>query len=348
MKAACCNEAMLRRVLLGIASLFLPGLGQAAVGQMRWAIGWAAAVPVVALLAFATPWAFYAALGLRLASAAHAFVSKAAGRDAISFQPAFFIVAGVAVVAFVGIRVAVPGYTLPSSSMCPTLEVGDHVFLDRLSPLWHPYERGEVVAFHYPCEPKESYLKRIVALGGDTVEVRCNVLYLNGTAVPNTLVDAHCQYQDRVEGRWLPKDCSRYQEVLEGHAHDALHDPDRPARDRRAANLGDVRDFPSRNNPFPPSCRNASFDQRGKSGPQQPQGTLVETKPPDRAAPCEPQLHYVVPAHAVFVLGDNRANSNDSRSWGVFGDDQIIGRTSGVWLAVGANGIDWSRIGAVR
>lgn len=73
--------------------------------------------------------------------------------------------------------------------MEPTLEVGDRFVLDKLSLRWRPPERGEVVCFRAPPPlsreygEKACFVKRVVAVGGDTVQVRRGALYVNGARV---------------------------------------------------------------------------------------------------------------------------------------------------------------------
>ena len=73
-------------------------------------------------------------------------------------------------------------YTIPSGSMIPTLAVGDYIFINKLAyGLWNPFSgrqglnwggpsRGDVIVFDYPCDEKD-YIKRVVAVAGDDVEV---------------------------------------------------------------------------------------------------------------------------------------------------------------------------------
>src|SRR6187455_581851 len=61
-------------------------------------------------------------------------------------------------------------YVIPSESMQPTLEVGDHVYVNRLAYRFGPPERGEIVVFDHPQQHGTDLIKRVVALGGDHVE----------------------------------------------------------------------------------------------------------------------------------------------------------------------------------
>lgn len=71
-------------------------------------------------------------------------------------------------------------FYIPSPSMEPTLYPGDRIIVSRLAYRFTEPQVGDVVVFKYPLDPRRDYIKRLVAVGGDTVEVRNNVLYVNG------------------------------------------------------------------------------------------------------------------------------------------------------------------------
>jgi signal peptidase I len=106
-------------------------------------------------------------------------------------------VAAAVVLAFVVRAVAVEAYRIPSSSMAPTLLAGDHVLVSKLAygvrvPLTRarlggqPPRRGDVVVFESPRAPHEDLVKRVVGLPGDVVELRDEVLWVNGVPQPRT------------------------------------------------------------------------------------------------------------------------------------------------------------------
>jgi signal peptidase I len=220
----------------------------------------------------------------------------------------------------------VEAFKITSSSMYPTLQIGDHALVDKVTRYFHAPGRGDVVVFVYPCEPSRDFVKRVAAVGGDTVEMRCNVLYVNGEPTPTTLVDEHGAYQDYDEltDHWMNRTCSAYRETVDGHAYEIYDDPERPTR---GASPG-MRDFPKRGD-SPPSCGRS---MESASAQDQTLGKLVETKSEDTAKPCDPQLDFVVPDGELFVLGDNRYNSNDSRIWGTVPLANVKGLVRTIWL----------------
>jgi signal peptidase I len=345
---AACSHAMKygRGALALLVNLVLgPGTGVAAAGRTRRAFVWAGASVLAVLLMVISLWATIAVLAILVGSSLDAAVAgMRSPRPLRVFDtPVATIVVLEIVVAVAAHQWVVEAFKVPSSSMYPTVVIGDHLMIDKLTPRVRAIERGEVIVFDYPCDAGRRYLKRVVAVGGDTVEIRCNVEWVNGVAVPSTRVAGECSYDDYDEGndQWTPRTCSRYTEMLGGHDYDTFHDPERPARDAESPRAGDNRDFPPLGHTDPPACQ-----ERERSAAPQVLGTVVATK--DGAPACETQLHYVVPPDHLFVLGDNRNNSNDSRVWGSVPVASVKGRVLGVWLSTNPAYRWWSRIGAVH
>ena len=73
-------------------------------------------------------------------------------------------------------------FQVQQDSMDRTFAPGDYVLVDRLSHLWSPYARGQVVVFQAPASTdlKEPLIKRVIGVGGDTVEVRDGQVFVNG------------------------------------------------------------------------------------------------------------------------------------------------------------------------
>ena len=73
-------------------------------------------------------------------------------------------------------------FRVEQHSMERTFEEGQYVLVDRLSHLWSPYARGQVVVFHDAGYP-EPLIKRVIGVGGDTVEIHDGQVFINGTAL---------------------------------------------------------------------------------------------------------------------------------------------------------------------
>lgn len=110
-------------------------------------------------------------------------------------------------------------FNIPSGSMIPTLLVGDYLFVSKFSygysrfsvpfglgpfegrVFYDPPERGDVAVFKLPRDNSTDYIKRIVGMPGDQIQVRNSVLYINGEAVPRERVG---QYVPRDGGAGTP------------------------------------------------------------------------------------------------------------------------------------------------
>lgn len=101
----------------------------------------------------------------------------------------------VALIAIIIRSFIVAPFKIPSSSMVPTLAIGDYIFVERYAyGLRIPFtdyqffpkapERGDVVVFDYPMDRSKDYIKRIIGLPGDEIRYEKNKLYINGKEMP--------------------------------------------------------------------------------------------------------------------------------------------------------------------
>jgi signal peptidase I len=201
---------------------------------------------------------------------------------------------GVAVLIALFLRAfVVEAFKIPSGSMIPTLQVGDHIFVNKFiygvrvpftnikfGMEYRKPKRGEVIVFIYPKEPDKDFIKRIIAVEGDTVVVRDNAVIVNGKPIPREHLNQDCHYQDYVEeaGRWEERHCEAWRETMDGQSYITVFNQNEP-----------VRSWPS----------------------------------------------VTVPPHHVFVMGDNRDNSHDSRFWGYVPFDKIKGKAMVIWFSAG-------------
>jgi len=80
------------------------------------------------------------------------------------------------------------------TSMLPRLEDSDRLFINKFVYHFTAIERGDVVVFHYPRDPEKSYIKRVIALPGDTIRIDHGRVYVNGSLVHEPYVPP--QYRD--------------------------------------------------------------------------------------------------------------------------------------------------------
>ncbi len=248
------------------------GLGHFYLGQTRRAVLWLVLAPAASLLgalvvlafedspnlgvAFAT-WIVGVVVAWLLVIVDVAFVRAARMRRTSWLKVAFFWIVGIVVVgaARVAIRVLLTPYKIPARSMQPTLLVGDHFFTNKFAFHSRGPKRGEVIVFRFPGDPSYDFVKRTIALGGDSLEVKNGHPWINGWEVPScTIGKAELPSADGVSELGEVR-----LEFLDGEAYLTFFADD--------------------------------VSQSGLEGP------------------------YVVAPNEVWVLGDNRNNSRDSRYW---------------------------------
>jgi signal peptidase I len=95
------------------------------------------------------------------------------------------------------------------TSMMPSLEDQERIFVNKFVYRLEPIERGDVVVFRYPRDPSKSYIKRVIGMAGDQIRIDNGQVYVNGKALdeayvpseytdersyPNLVVPAHCYF----------------------------------------------------------------------------------------------------------------------------------------------------------
>ncbi|MFN2150633.1 MAG: signal peptidase I [Anaerolineales bacterium] len=102
------------------------------------------------------------------------------------------------VVLFVAINAISARIRVDGSSMVPTLNDGEFVMVNRLAYKFGSPKHGDVVVFHYPRDPQQEYIKRIIGLPGDTVEISNGHVYVNG----QQLIEPYIAAAPRSQGEW--------------------------------------------------------------------------------------------------------------------------------------------------
>ncbi|BAK67153.1 signal peptidase I [Sphingobium sp. SYK-6] len=208
-------------------------------------------------------------------------------------------------------------FNIPSESMQPRLLIGDYLLVSkwpygysRYSFPFHPDlfegrimgsdpERGDVVVFASPRNPREDWIKRVIGLPGDTVQVREGTVYLNGQPVPRRRVD------DLV----IPVTANMTS----------------AARNERALSPCFRSDFEFTDPKGDAFCRYPRFRETLPNGKSYEVLDLIDSAADNTGV-------YVVPEDHVFVMGDNRDRSADSRipqeegGVGALPIDHLIGR----------------------
>ena len=104
-----------------------------------------------------------------------------------------------AAILFLGINAVSARVRVDGFSMLPTLEDGEFVLVSKLNYKFGDAERGDIIVFHYPMDPEQELIKRVIGLPGDTVSVQSGVVSVNGLALNEPYIAATPAYS----GEWI-------------------------------------------------------------------------------------------------------------------------------------------------
>jgi signal peptidase I len=93
------------------------------------------------------------------------------------------------------------------TSMMPRLENHDRLFINKFVYHFEAIDRGDVVVFHYPLDPSKSYIKRVIGLPGDRIQIIRGHVWLNGKLLREPYVPARYRDNDSMAAMIVPKDC---------------------------------------------------------------------------------------------------------------------------------------------
>ncbi len=94
-------------------------------------------------------------------------------------------------------------FRIEGSSMMPTMQEGEYILINKLAYWIDQPERGDIVVLHYPRDPSRDFIKRVIALEGDSVSVRDRQVYVNEVLLNEPYINAPPSYS----GEWVvPED----------------------------------------------------------------------------------------------------------------------------------------------
>lgn len=100
------------------------------------------------------------------------------------------------------VNLATARFIVDGPSMQPNFYTGQYLIVSRLNYLFGSPERGDIIVFHYPNDPDEDYIKRVIGLPGDVVEIRDTLVYVNGEALDEPYINEACDANHCRDNRW--------------------------------------------------------------------------------------------------------------------------------------------------
>lgn len=207
----------------------------------------------------------------------------------------------------------VESYRIPTGSMENTLLAGDFLFVNKYVygakvpftdyrlPRVDSVKRGDVIVFKFPKDRSLNYIKRCVAISGDTLEIRDQMLYVNGKPTP---LPEHAQFI----GQKMPAGAADFQ-IFPGFSN-FNKDHYGPLRIPRR---GDVIGLTAKTYQLYSSL-------------VADEGHDISLRGDQVYVDGVPAKQYTVQDNYYFAMGDNRDNSLDSRYWGFLPAKDIVGR----------------------
>lgn len=131
---------------------------------------------------------------------------------------------------------------IPTGSMIPTIKIGEFIFVNMFKYDWHiPFtrkswvarnepQRGDIVVFEYPLDPSVDYIKRVIGVPGDIVEVRNKRVILNGQPLPLEPVEDTKILED-LAPKYNPNRLSLFKETNNSKSYYVLHMHERRTAD---------------------------------------------------------------------------------------------------------------------
>jgi len=88
-------------------------------------------------------------------------------------------------------------FKIPTGSMEPTLMPGDKIFVSRFIYRFHKPQRGDVIVFRYPENPRRDFIKRLAAFGGESIEIADGKVKINGEVIESPEIFQKIYYENR-------------------------------------------------------------------------------------------------------------------------------------------------------
>ena len=236
-------------------------------------------------------------------------------------------------------------FNIPSSSMVPTLYTGDFIAVNKYAygirlPLVNTKvldlgapQHGDVVVFRYPENPKIYYIKRVIGVGGDTVNFNNGQLTVNGKAIATT--PANFTPDPKMTAQLYPPGKTETGEVVTAE---------------QAAQLGNQEEQTARYVQESPSSNHQHLVRYLGDKNWFQYASFLQQASPQLMASQGQQWQLTVPKGHYFVMGDNRDRSADGRFWGFVPDQNLAGKAVYVWThkASGLSLPTFNRNGAIH